>query len=808
MTATLLQDVRFAARTFLRSPRFTIPAVLALALGIGATSAIFSVVRGVMLKPLPYPDPDRIVVVWENNLRRNRPRNVVGAANFVEWRERNRSFDHLGMVGPSRINVILNGQPEEVAGLLVSSDALTALGVQPAMGRLYTAEEDLEGNDRVILLGYEFWQSRYGGRGDILGTTITANGRPRSVIGIMPSGFTIVGQRADFMVPYGWTLERLRSAPGRGSSHGLARLRDGVTFEQATSDMTAIAAQLGKEFPQRNAGWSVTLVPVHEQMVDQIRPALLVLAGAVLLVLLIACVNVANLLLARSTVRQRELGLRTALGAGRGRLLRQMLTESLLLSFVGGIAGLALAFAFHRGLLALVANRIPVPRLEQVALDLPVLAFTFALAVGTGLLFGLIPALLAAATANDALREGGRHGASPRSRRALGALVIAEVALSLVLLAGAGLLIRSFFRLQSVSPGFDASGVLTARVQLPGARYNDSRRSSAFFTETVSRIRALPGVQSAAAVSFLPLAGPGIGTSFYRADRPQPAAGEAPTTEVRPVTPEFFRTMRVPMLSGRDFNDSDTADSPLVAIVGEALARQHLSGEHPIGKRLHVNIGTVDGMNVEIVGVVGNVKMTSLDTEARPAVFLPHTQLSIGLMTYVVRTDTTPLSLVNSVAASVHALDPELPLADVRTLNDVVDATLARPRTVSVLLTTFALMALILAGVGVYGVMAYSVSQRTQEIGVRMALGATANSVFRLVLGQALRLVAIGVVVGLIAAGLLTRVLESMLYDTEPLDPWTFVVTATVLVAVATLACYLPARRGTRIAPVEALRAE
>jgi putative ABC transport system permease protein len=808
MTATLLQDLRFAARTFIRSPRFTVPAVLALALGIGATSAIFSVVRGVMLKPLPYADPDRIVVVWENNLRRNRPRNVVGAANFVAWRERNRSFDHLGLVGPNRINVILNGQPEEVAGLSVSSDALAALGVQPAMGRLYGADEDLEGNDQVILLGYEFWQSRYGGRGDMLGTAITANGRPRIVIGIMPPGFTIVGQRADFMVPYGWTLERLRSAAGRGSSHGLARLRDGVTFEQATSDMVSIAAQLEKEFPQRNANWSVTLVPVHEQMVDQIRPALLVLAGAVLLVLLIACVNVANLLLARSTVRERELGLRTALGAGRGRLLRQMLTESLLLSLVGGVIGLALAFAFHRGLLALVANRIPVPRLEQVALDLPVLAFTFALAVGTGLLFGLVPALLAAATANDALREGGRHGASPRSRRALGALVIAEVALSLVLLAGAGLLIRSFLRLQSVSPGFDASGVLTARVQLPGARYNDSRRSSAFFTETVSRIRALPGVQSAAAVSFLPLAGPGIGTSFYRADRPQPAAGEAPTTEVRPVTPEFFRTMRVPMLSGRDFSDSDTADSPLVAIVGEALARQQLSGEHPIGKRLHVNIGTVAGMNVEIVGVVGNVKMTSLDTEARPAVFLPHTQLSIGLMTYVVRTDIMPMSLVNSVAASVHALDPELPLADVRTLDDVVDATLARPRTVSVLLTTFALMALILAGVGVYGVMAYSVSQRTQEIGVRMALGATANSVFRLVLGQALRLVVVGVVVGLIAAGLLTRLLESMLYETEPLDPWTFALTAMVLVAVATLACYLPARRGTRIAPVEALRAE
>jgi putative ABC transport system permease protein len=350
--------------------------------------------------------------------------------------------------------------------------------------------------------------------------------------------------------------------------------------------------------------------------------------------------------------------------------------------------------------------------------------------------------------------------------------------------------------------------VLTARVQLPGARYSDSRQSSAFFTEAVSRIRPLPGVQNVAAVSFLPLAGPGIGTSFYRLDRPQPAPGELPVTEVRPITPGFFQTMRIPLLSGRDFNERDAADSPLVAVVSETLARQHLSGEHPIGKRLHVNIGTADGMNVEVVGVVGNVKMTSLDTDARPAVFLPHTQLSIGLMTFVVRTGTTPMSLVNGVAASVHALDPELPLADVRTLDEVVDATLARPRTVSVLLTTFALLALILAGVGVYGVMAYSVSQRTQEIGVRMALGATADSVFRLVLGQALRLVAIGVVAGLIAAALLTRVLETMLYETEPLDPWTFAMTALVLIAVATLASYVPARRGTRITPVEALRTE
>ncbi len=469
MHANLLQDVRFAARSFLRAPRFTVPAVLALALGIGATSAIFSVVRGVILKPLPYRNPDRIVAVWENNLKRNRPRNVIGPANFVEWRARNRSFESLGMVGPARLNLVLNGQPEEVSGLSASSEVFRALGVAPALGRAYTPTEDEEGNDAVIVLSHEFWQTRLGGRSDVLGLTLTANGRSRTVVGVLAPGFTIEGQKADFLVPYGWTMERLRAAPGRGSSHALARLRDGVSVEQAADDMKTVAAQLEKEVPQRNSGWSVTLVPIHEQTVDQIRPALVILSGAVALVLLIACVNVANLLLARSTVRQRELGLRTALGARRGRLVRQMLTESLLLSLAGGVAGLALAVVFHRGLLALAADRIPVPRLDQVALDLPVVAFTMLIALGTGVLFGLFPALMATSSANDALREGGRHGSGPRSRRVLGALVVAEVALSLVLLTGAGLLIRSFVRLQNVNPGFRAQGLLTARVQLPAA---------------------------------------------------------------------------------------------------------------------------------------------------------------------------------------------------------------------------------------------------------------------------------------------------------------------------------------------------
>ena len=808
MTGNLVQDLRFAVRSFLRSPRFTVPAVLALALGIGATSAIFSVVRGVLLEPLPYNDPDRIVSIWEANAGRNRMRNVIGPANFVAWKERNRSFEYLGMVGPARLNVILNGQPYEVVGLSASSEVFGALGVQPTLGRTYTAAEDLQGNDDVLVVSHEFWQSRLGGRPDILGATLNANGRLREVIGVMPPRFTIEGQKADFYGPYGWTLEALRSAPGRGSSHAVARLRDGVTLSQAQDEMRTIAATLEKEEPRRNTGWSVAVVPIHEITTETIRPALLILAGAVLLVLLIACVNVANLLLARSTIRQRELGLRTALGAGRARLLGQMLTESLLLSVIGGVAGIALAAAFHRGLLALVADRIPVPRLDQVTLDVSVIGFTMVLALGTGLVFGVVPALMATGMANDSLREGGRHGGGPRSRRALGILVVAEVALSLVLLAGAGLLIRSFVNLQSIDPGFRAEGLFTARVNTPASRYPTGGDAARFFASTLERIRQIPGVQSAAGISFLPLAGPGMGTSFYRTDQPVPPDGERPVTEVRPVTPNYFRTMGIAHLAGRDFTAGDTADAPLVAVVSEGLVRRMFPGDNPLGKRLQVAIGGAEGMDVEIVGVVGDVKFASLDAETRPAVYIPQPQLSVGLLTFVVRTELEPLGLTNSVSAAVRSLDPELPLADVRSMEEVVDATLARPRTVSVLLTAFALIALALAGVGVYGVMAYSVSQRTQEIGVRMALGATVASVFRMVLGQALKLVFLGIAAGVLVAALLTRLLETLLFETEPLDPVTFAGTALVLLVVATLASYIPARRGTRIAPTEALRAE
>jgi len=666
----------------------------------------------------------------------------------------------------------------------------------------------VDGRDQVLVITHEFWQRQLGGRADVLGSVITADGQPREIIGVMPPGFSVMGQTASFLMPYGWTLEQLRNAPGRGSSFGLARLKDGVSLEQATSDLRTIAAALAQEAPNRNSGWSVTLVPIHEQMVDEIRPALQVLAGAVALVLLIACVNVANLLLARSAVRQQEIGVRTALGARRVRLVRQMLSESVLLALLGAAGGLVLALAFHRGLLALVANRIPVPRLDQVALDASVVAFTLVVALLSALAFGLVPALLSSRAPGDVLREAGRHGGSARSRRMLSALVVMEVAVSLVLLAGAGLLIRSFVRLQNVDPGFRVEGLLTARVQLPSARYPDSAQSAEVYSRMQEKISALPGVRDAAAVSFLPFAGLGIGTSYYRTDQPEPPPGELPSTNVRPITPNWFRTMGIPQVAGRDFTDADREEGPQVAIVSESLAARTFPGENPIGRHILVRIKQPGGVDYEIVGIVGDIKMTSLEAAAGPAVYVPHRQLAIGLMTFVVRTDLDPGSLVSGVSAAVRSIDAEVPLADVKTMEGVVDSTIARPRVIATLLTAFAVIALLLAGVGVYGVMAYAVTERTHEIGVRMALGATRESVMSLVVGQAARLVLTGIAIGLAGAVALTRVLSSLLYETDARDPWTLGLTAIVLVSVALLAALVPALRGTRISPTQALRVQ
>jgi putative ABC transport system permease protein len=799
------RDLRHGVRVLRGSPGFTAGALVTLALGIGATAAIFSVVRTVMLEPLPYRDPDRIVTVWETN-RGGTSRNVIAPANFVAWRERSNTLDHLGMVGFTGFTMMVNGQPVETSGLTVSADVFSALGVQPMLGRAYTPEEDFGGNSAVLLLSHEFWQRQLAGRTDVVGMSVPTDRGPRTILGIMPPGFTIVGQKADFLAPYGATLDQLRAARGRGSSYAIARLRDGVTFEQASGDMRSLFARLEKEEPERNARRTVMVLRVQDQLLGELRPALFALIGAVLMVLLVACVNVANLLLARSASREREIGVRTALGAQRGRLVRQVLAESLLLATAGGVGGLAVAALCQRGLLALVGDRIPVPRLEQMTLDLTVVAFTMAVALVTGLAFGIVPAFVSTSHANEALRDGGRHGGGRRLHRVLGTLVVAEVALSLVLLAGAGLLMRSVIKLQGTDLGFRAENVLTAAVQVPSTRY-DFAQADRFFREALSRISALPGVQYAGGASCLPIPYPCIGTSFWRVDFPKPPDGQVASSHVRPVTPGFFKTLGIRQIAGRDFSDSDTADSLPVAIVSEELVRQQFPDGSPLGRRLRVNVDHVNGRDdVEwtVVGVVSNIR-SSLDGPVRQTIFIPRTQRSGGNLTVFVRSHQDSKSLGKSVIGIVRAMEPEAPVT-VSTLDTAIGNTIARPRAISILLGAFALVALALAAIGVYGVMAYSVRARTQEIGVRMALGASAPAVFRMVLGQALRLVAAGVVAGLASAAALTRLLERLLFEIEPLDPWTFASTALVLLVVATIASCVPARRSMRLAPIEALR--
>jgi putative ABC transport system permease protein len=804
MTA-LLGDLRHGARLLLRSPGFTAIAVAALAIGIGANTAIFSVVNTLLLQRLPYADPDRLAIVWEHNIPRDRKNNVVSPGNFIHWREMNQVFEDMSAVGMTfNLTLTGHGDPVEIPFQYVNASFFPIVGVPPAKGRGITPEEDRP-RSRVAVISDRLWRTRLNSDPEILSKGITLQGENHAVVGVMPPGFSFLDKTVDIWLPVGFSAEA-RTPRGRWLST-VARLKPGVTFEQAQRDMTRVADDLTKQFPDFNTGWTARVVPLREQLTGDVRPALYVMLGAVAFVLLIACANVANLLLARATARQRELAVRAALGAGRARLIRQLLAESLVLSVAGGAAGLALAWWGLHVLRAFVGDRIPIQRLELVGIDGSVLAFTVAASVLSGIIFGLIPALSAAGTSlNDSLKEGGRTGSAARGNRARSIFVVVEVALALVLLVGAGLLVRSFVRLMDVDAGFNAEQTVTMRVSLPQARYGQAVQKNQFFDRLFEQVDRIPGVQAAGAVSFLPLAGLGSATGYEVVGEPVPPRGQEPVADVRVISRAYFAAMGIPLLRGRLFDERQPADAQNKIIVNQALARRHWPNEDAIGKRIKVSWD--ENREDEIIGIVGDVRHAGLETQARSTVYWPFARNPYGAMTLTVRTAGDTAAVVHSVRGILRAQDPDLALADVQTMGEVVSRSVAQRRLMMVMLGIFAGAALLLAAVGIYGVIAYSVTQRTQEIGIRLALGAQRSDVLKMIVGQAAMLAVAGITIGAVGAGLLTSLMAELLFDVKPFDPLTFVGVAAVLAGVALLASYLPGRRATRVDPVIALRAE
>jgi putative ABC transport system permease protein len=801
----LVQDFRYAARLLRRSPGFTFVAVAALALGIGANTAIFSVVDTLLLRPLPYADADRLAMVWEHNIPRDKKDNVTSPGNFIHWRELNQSFAELaGLSMTFRTTLTGAGDAVELPMQLVSASLFGMLGVRPALGRDFTPQEDAPGV-AVAIISDRLWRQRFGADPAIVNRTIMLNGRANLVAGVMPPGFSILDKSVDVWTTLGFGPQH-RTPRGRWMCV-VGRVKDSVSMAQAQDDMTRVHAELIRRFPSFNTGWTARVVPLRQQLTGGVRPALWVMLGAVAFVLLIACANVGNLVLARATARQRELAVRAALGAGRGRLIRQMLAESVLLSLVGAAAGLVLAWWATIALRTTVAERLPIARLEDVGIDGKVLLFTIAAALLSALIFGLAPALTSAgARLTDTLKDGGRSGSASRGARVRSAFVVVEMALALVLLVGAGLLMRSFVTLLRVDAGFDPSRTMTVKVSIPQTKYTNAAQQQAFFNQLFEKFDALPGVVAAGGTSFLPLNGLGSATGFHVVGKAKPPAGQDWVTDVRVVTHNYFKAMGVPVLRGRAFDGRDTGTGVRRVIINQALAQKHFPGEDPIGKSLVVN--WYDEDPDEIVGVVGDVRQQDLETEARATIYWPPARFTYPFMTIAIRTAGDPRSIVSPAVAALHDLDPNVAAADVKTMEDIIDTSVAQRRLTMLLLSIFAGLALVLAAVGIYGVIGYSVSQRTQEIGIRMALGAPRANVLRMVVGQAMGLAAVGVGVGAVGAWLLTRLMQKLLFGVTPSDPLTFAAVSALLALVAALAASVPGLRATRVDPVIALRSE
>jgi putative ABC transport system permease protein len=808
----LWQDLKYGARMLAKSPGFTLVAVIALALGIGANTAIFSVVNAVLVRSLPFRNPDRLVIVWENNRTRGRDQNVISPANYLDWRDQNTVFDSMAALFDYRANLTGVDDPEELPTQVVSANFFDLLGVSATLGRTFTPEEGEAGHDQVVVLSQGLWKRRFGGDPAIIGKTIKLSGQDFTVVGIAPPDLqllikqgSLTGKQAELWMPATFSPNS-RVRRGRYMT-AIARLKPGVTLAQAQAEMDGIAGHLEEQYVDFNTGWGVNLVPLQNQLVGAIRPALLVLLGAVAFVLLIACANVANLLLARAATRQREIAIRTALGARRGRIVRQLLTEATVLAALGGALGLWLAMWGVDLLLALAPKDLT--GLKDVGIDYRVLGFTMAVSVLTGVLFGLAPALEASRpNLNESLKEGGRGAATGRrSHRWRNVFVVVEVALALVLLIGAGLMIRSFARLQSVDPGFDANNLLTVRLLLPVSKYGQDPQRIAFFKQLAERVQALPGVRSAGAISYLPFTGGGAATSIDIEGRPAPPPGQQLVGDVRVVDGGYFRTMGIPLLQGRTFTEREQTQESHVVMINETMARDFFPGEDPIGHRVRIAMKN-ENVPSEIIGVVRDVRHVGLETPARAMTYWPYPELAYSGLTLVVRAESEPLALAEAVRREVLALDKDQPIADVSTMEQLLSDSVSRARFSALLLGVFAAVALLLAAVGIFGVMSYGVSERTHEIGVRMALGAQASHVLTLVVRQGMALTLIGIVIGLGAAFGLTRVMASLLYGVSATDPVTFVAISLLLASVALLACYLPARRATKVDPMIALRYE
>jgi putative ABC transport system permease protein len=804
---SLLRDLKFSARSLLKRPALTLIAIVTLAIGIGANSAIFSTINALLLKPLPFPDPEHIVAIWEKVPSRGVVRNEVAVANYLDWKTQNGTLDQVGLIRWWSTNLTGADSPERVQGFLVTTNFLEIAGVKPMMGRGFSPEESQSGQDAVALLTYSLWQRRFGADPNIVDKKILTNGYTRTVIGVMPPEFNYP-KGAEIYAPIAITPELARSRDSH-SYWGIARLKPGVSLPAAQADLNQIAGRLEQQFPETNTGRDVVIYPVLEDTVRMYSTALWVMMAAVGFVLLIGCANVANLMLARATGRQREIALRAALGASRLRIVRQLLTESVLLGLAGGALGVLIAYwgvdAIRTGSPGEAARYAP--GWSHLGINFPVLAFTLLISVLSGLVFGLAPAWqLSKPDLTSSLKEGGRQATSS-SRRLRGLLVVSEVALSLMLLVSAGLMLRSFLGLIKTDPGFNADNLLTMNLQLPAARYKDEPQRAAFYAELVGRVKATPGVESAAAVNYLPLGGSNSSDAFLVEGVPEPPPGQEFVGRYRVCTPDYFRAMGIPVLKGRGFTDQDRAGAPRVIIVNETLARKYWPNADPIGKRMRFMGQIETNPWIQVVGVVKDVKH-ELDLPVTEEYYLPHAQDAWSSMVVVAKTSVEPVTLAAAIRQEVAAIDKDQPVFDVRTMREVRAISLALYSFSSVMLSVFGGVALLLAAIGIYGVMFYAVTQRTQEIGIRMALGARAMDVVKLIVKNGMSLALIGVAVGLAGAYASTRLLASLLVDVTPTDAVTFTIVTVILLLIALLACYLPARRATKVDPLVALRYE